>query len=117
MISKAHRFEGQNGLLYVYRKGGTIRTKYAAAKFVVNKRRVDWRVAVVVSKKVAKAAPHRNRIRRRLYEQIRLLAPEYLKNHDVVITVFDAELETVPPATIEKLVLSLLSDIAGSSQR
>ena len=113
MISKAHRFEGQNGLLYVYRKGGTIRTKYAAAKFVVNKRRVDWRVAVVVSKKVAKSAPSRNRIRRRLYEQVRLLAPAYLKNHDVVITVFDAELESMAAEVVAKLVNGLLSDIAS----
>lgn len=111
MIAKTHRFEGQNGLLFVYRRGLTVRTKYAAAKYVVNTRRTDWRVAVVVSKKVAKSAPSRNTIRRRIYEQIRVLAPSRLKNHDVVITVFDPELETVPSETIKKLVVGILKDI------
>jgi ribonuclease P protein component len=67
----------------------------------------------VVSKKVAKSAPVRNTIRRRLYEQIRLQAPSYLRNHDVVITIFDPELETVDAAIIERLVGGILKDIIG----
>lgn len=55
-----------------------------------------YRVAIVVSKKVAKSAPHRNRIRRRLYEVIRLLAPKYLTNRDVVVTVFDDKFLSMP---------------------
>ena len=107
MISSEFRFHGQNGLLYVYRKGQTIRTKHCAAKFVTNKRRESFRIGVVISKKSAKAAPIRNRIRRRIYEQLRIHAPKYLTNQDVVVTVFDAELAVCPSAEVEQLVLRL----------
>ena len=116
MISSAFRFHGQNGLRFVYRKGDTIRTKHCAAKYVVNSRRDSYRVSVVISKKVAKSAPIRNRIRRRLYEQIRLYAPQYLKNHDVVITVFDQDLAVIPSSEIEQLIKRILKSI-GSSTR
>jgi ribonuclease P protein component len=111
MVSSEHRFKGQNGLLYVYRRGQTVRTKYAAAKFVTNTRVPTWRVAVVVSKKIAKSAPDRNRIRRRLYEQLRVLAPEYLTNQDVVITVFSIDILSIAPAEVTKLVRMLLEGI------
>lgn len=116
MISSHYRFHGQNGLLYVYRKGQTIRTKHCAAKFVANRRRDSFRVGVVVSKKSAKAAPVRNRIRRRIYEQIRLHGPDYLTNQDVVITVFDQELALSPAHEIEQLVLRLLKSIRSMSK-
>lgn len=73
-------------------------------------------MSVVVSKKVSKIAPIRNRIRRRLYEQFRLHAPEYLKNHDVVVTVFDQELAILPAAEIEQLVLRVLKSISSTSR-
>jgi ribonuclease P protein component len=66
----------------------------------------------VVSKKVAKSAPMRNRIRRRIYEQVRLLAPEYLKNHDVVITVYDPELAVIPADEINQIIKRILKSIA-----
>jgi ribonuclease P protein component len=113
MIASKYRFHGQNGLLYVYRKGHTIRTKHCAVKFVINQRRDSYRVAIVISKKSAKSAPIRNRIRRRLYEQIRLQAPKYLKNHDVVITVFDPELAVSPPSEVSNLVHRLLKSISS----
>ena len=116
MISSAYRFHGQSGLLYVYRKGQTIRTKHCAAKFVTNTRRESFRVGVVISKKSAKAAPIRNRIRRRIYEQIRLHAPQYLATQDVVITVFDQELAICPSSEIEQLVLRLLKSIRSMSK-
>ena len=115
MIQSQNRFHGQNGLLYVYRKGQTIRTKHCAAKFVTNTRRQEFRVAVVISKKNARTAPVRNRIRRRLYEQIRLQAPLYLTNQDVVITIFDAELAICPGVEICELTTRLLKSIRSGS--
>jgi len=50
----------------------------------------------VVSKKVAKSAPDRNRIRRRVYEAIRELAPKLLTNQDIVVTIFDEKFLTMP---------------------
>ena len=116
MIASAYRFHGQNGLLYVYRKGHTIRTKHCAAKFVTNTRRDSYRVGVVISKKSAKAAPVRNRIRRRIYEQVRLYGPKYLTNQDVVITVFDQDLAIAPSEEIQQLVLRILKQIHSMSK-
>jgi ribonuclease P protein component len=115
MIAKNNRFHGQNGLLYVYRRGHTIRTKYCAAKFVVNRRTDEYRIAVVISKKNARSAPLRNRIRRRIYEQMRLLAPLYLTNQDVVITVFSAELAVCPATEVTDLAERILKSIKVAS--
>lgn len=90
MLSKINRFHGHNSLNYVYRKGSTVRSPYCSMRFVPGKYD-SYRVAVVVSKKVVKAAPKRNRIRRRVYESIRLLAPGKLKNQDIVVTIFDTK--------------------------
>lgn len=95
MLAKKHRFHGHSSLNYTYRKGATVRSPFCAIRYTTGKYD-SYRVAVVVSKKVAKAAPGRNRIRRRVYEAIRLLAPKYLTNQDVVITVFDDRFLTMP---------------------
>lgn len=116
MISAQHRFRGQNGILYVYRNGRTVRTKHCSAKFIINPKRTDYRASIVVSKKVSKSAPLRNRIRRRLYEHIRLLAPRYLHNQDVVITVYDQELAFADPHAIELLVRRILKTIYAMSK-
>jgi ribonuclease P protein component len=71
---------------------------------------------VVISKKSAKAAPVRNRIRRRMYEQLRLHAPQYLTNQDVVVTIFDAELAVCPASEIEHLVVRILKSIRSLSK-
>ena len=74
-------------------------------------------MSVVVSKKVAKSAPIRNRIRRRLYEQIRIQAPKYLSNHDVVITVFDPELAVCDARVVEALIGRILKSIRTMSKQ
>ena len=114
MISSQYRFHGQNGIKFVYRRGSSIRNKYCVAKYVVNSKTSTYRVGVVISKKVAKAAPVRNRIRRRIYEQVRLQAPKYLENHDVVITIFDSSLAVIPATEIEQLVKRLLKSISSA---
>lgn len=105
MLAKINRFHGHGSLNYVYKHGSTIRSPYCAIRFIKGKY-PNYRVAVVVSKKVAKSAPDRNRIRRRLYEAIRVLAPKYITNQDMVLTVFDNRLLTIESseliATIER---------------
>lgn len=90
MVESSNRFHGTSSLNYVYRQGRTLRSKYFSIKFAPNSRRQTYRVAVVVSKKISKSAPVRNRIRRRLYELVRVEVADKLSNLDVVITVFDA---------------------------
>ena len=110
MLAKKHRFQGPAGLTRVYQKGTTVRSQFSAARYLRG-RRNTYRVAVVVSKKVAKGAPERNRIRRRIFEIIRLLADSYLLNEDVVITVFDSRLSEISHAELQDIVLRLLEQI------
>jgi ribonuclease P protein component len=95
MISRTNRFHGYNSLRYVYRHGSVSRGALFAVKAAENSRRKNYRVAVVVSRKVNKSAVARNRIRRRLYEISRELGQNISQPYDIVITVFhDTVLET-----------------------
>lgn len=104
MISRAHRFHGHNSLRYVYQHGEVVRGPALSVKSVLNDRRDTYRLAVVVSKKINKSAVQRNRIRRRIYEQVRLLEPYIDKPHDIVITVFSDQLAVMPAAELAKQV-------------
>jgi ribonuclease P protein component len=90
MITKRNRFHGRNSLNGVYRHGKILRGNSITVR-CGNFRRGDYRLAVVVSRKVSKSAVVRNRIRRRIYEIVRLhmkdTAPT--RPHDMIITVFD----------------------------
>ncbi len=104
MISKTHRFHGHNSLNYVYRNGQTVRGPLTSIKYIVNERRSTYRVAVVVSKKVHKSAVTRNRIRRRIYEQVRLIADEITQPYDIVVTVFHESVAELPVNELVTLV-------------
>ncbi len=108
MISKLHRFHGHNSLNYVYRHGQTVRGPLTAVKYAKNDRRQTYRVAVVVSKKVHKSAVVRNRIRRRIYEQVRLVADRIDKPYDIVFTVFHDTVATMPADELANLVAAQL---------
>lgn len=104
MIRRANRFHGYGSLRYVYQNGKTVRGPLCAIKFVENTRRKDFRVSVVVSKKVSKSAVVRNRIRRRLYEAIRLESSAITQPYDIVVTVFNEQLATIPAPEVAKIV-------------
>ena len=108
MIGKTHRFHGHNSLNYVYRQGATVRGPLTALKYARNDRRSVYRVAVVVSRKVHKNAVVRNRIRRRLYEQIRLISDQIIEPYDIVFTVFHDTIAELPTEELSKLVRAQL---------
>lgn len=108
MISARHRFHGHKGLRYVYQSGATVRGPNFALKCVLNPHRRDYRLAVVVSRKVAKSAVARNRIRRRLYSAVRLMQDDIREPYDIVLTVFSDDLLTEPAAVLEKQLRSQL---------
>lgn len=108
MISVAHRFHGHGSLRYVYQHGQTIRGPLTALKFIKNTKRQKYRLAVVVSKKVSKSAVTRNRIRRRLYEQVRLHQLEITEPYDIVMTVFHEQLATLPADELKRLLRAQL---------
>lgn len=108
MISKKFRFHGHGSVNRVYRQGRSLRVSCLSAKYYQT-RRENPRFTVVVSKKVAKSAVIRNRIRRRIYEKIRLQIPS--EAVDVVITVFDTSILAMTDRQLTNLVSSLLQKI------
>lgn len=108
MIDTTHRFQGHGSLRFVYQRGQTVRGQYCALKYIANRRRTTYRVAVVVSKKVNKSAVVRNRIRRRMYEVVRTTAPRIRGSYDLVFIVYSdvlaqASASLVRDAVVEKL--------------
>ena len=93
---------------YVYRNGKTVRGPLCAMKYVDNPKRTEYRLAVVVSKKVHKSAVVRNRIRRRLYEAVRHEAPAMKGAFYIVLTVFNDQLAMLPAAEVTNLVQAQL---------
>ena len=95
MIPFTLRFHGHNSLRYVYKNGQAVRTRFATLKSTTNPHKKLPRIAVVISKKVLKSAVRRNRIRRRMYEYIRLQIPNLTDVYDIVIIVSSSELLTM----------------------
>lgn len=109
MVLKKHRFHGMNSLRFVHTHGQTTRGPLFAIKSAHNKRRTEYRVAVVVSKKVHKSAVVRNRIRRRLYEAIREHEPNITLPYDIAIMVYSDQLATAPSQTVQSQLKKQLS--------
>lgn len=113
MIGRANRFHGYGSLRYVYQHGKTVRGPLMSLRYCVNGKRQDYRLAVVVSKKVHKSAVARNRMRRRIYEVVRQqLSPN--QAYDLVITVFQPSLQTTPSSQLTAQTRGLLQQ-AGLS--
>jgi ribonuclease P protein component len=108
MIARRNRFHGYGSLRYVYQHGTTVRGPLCAIKFVPNAKRETYRLAVVVSKKVSKSAVVRNRIRRRLFEAVRLEASRLNAPYDMVITVFNDQPATLPSDDVRKMISAQL---------
>lgn len=109
MIKGKYRFHGHAGLRYVYRKSASVRSRLLVIRYVVNTRRRTPRLAVVVSKKVLKSAVGRNRIRRRIYELLRLEIPE-LANYDLAVIVTSAEARDVAATELQSSIKQLLTE-------
>ena len=95
MLNKKYRFHSRGGVKYVYQHGKTVRTPKMSLVFAENTRGFT-RVAVVVSKKVDKTAVGRNRIRRRVYEALRLNFDLIPKAKDYVFVVFSSDVMKMP---------------------
>jgi ribonuclease P protein component len=108
MIDKTHRFQGHGSLRFVYQKGQTVRGQFCSLKYIVNKRRRRFRVAVVVSRKVHKSAVVRNRIRRRMYEAVRKNSVRIVQPFDLVLTAYSDQLAEMPAEQLEAAVLEKL---------
>ena len=110
MINRKNRFHGDNSLRSTYSRGQTVRSGPLSLKSIANTKRSDSRIAVVVSKKVHKSAVGRNRIRRRIFEIIRLRLAEFSSNADMIITVFDDSVAEMPAGDLKQMVEQLLNN-------
>lgn len=108
MLAYRFRFHGHRSLNFLYRQGKTYRVRSLSARVVKNPRRTDSRFGVIVTKKVIKSAPKRNRIRRRVYEIVRTHWDELHTGYDVVIMIYDPECAIMPYEQLVPMVLDLL---------
>ena len=117
MINRAHRFHGYGSLKDVYRSGQTVRGPLFSIKTSPNTKKTNYRLAVVVSRKVNKSAVVRNRIRRRLYEIVRLLEQDIVGPHDIVISVFHDRVAEEPQAALVAQTKKLLTEAGILAKR
>ena len=109
MLSKKYRFHSRGGVRYVYPKGKTIRSPKMSLVYLDNTRGFT-RVAVVVSKKTEKSAVKRNKIRRRIYEAIRVNFDTFPKKRDYIFVVYNKDLQKIEFLELEKIICKLVSE-------
>lgn len=112
MLAKQYRFIGKDALQPVFSKGKRSRGWNLQVRYLPTHRETN-RFAVIISKKVAKRAVTRNRIRRRIYsvlEAYRKTNP----THDVAIIVYDADFATIKRSQLEQYVRDALKPIFHS---
>jgi ribonuclease P protein component len=108
MISQKYRFHGHGSLQRVYQNGKTVRSPVLGLRYERNERRKNFRVAVVVAKTVSKSAVTRNRLRRRLYEIVRLQAPAIVQPYDLIITVYKPYVQAMTAHELSDTIVRLL---------
>ena len=106
-LNKKYRFHARGGVKYVYQHGKTVRKTQMSLVFMPNERGFT-RVAVVVSKKVAKSAVERNRIRRRVFEILRLNFDLVPKKNDYIFVVYSKAVGKMSFSELEKLLGELV---------
>jgi ribonuclease P protein component len=108
MIHSSHRFHGRSSLRFVFRQGRVVHGPLLGLRFVRNPREQKYRAAVVVSRKVSKSAVVRNRIRRRIFEEVRRESGRLQGPYDLVFSVRNEELAHADSATVRQAVHKLL---------
>ena len=109
MLSKKYRFHSRGGVKYVYQKGKTVRKAQMSLVFCDNVKGFT-RIAVVVSKKTAKTAVLRNRIRRRVYEALRENFEYIPKKRDYIFVIYSKEIATLPYNQLVKRLGELVAE-------
>lgn len=105
MIAGKFRFHGYGALKYLFGHGKTYRFKSVSIRVAANPRRQHSRMAVVISKKVLKASPKRNRVRRRVYEIIRKHWGNIKHSNDMLLTVYDPNYFDIPHEQMEAEII------------
>ncbi len=109
MLSAKYRFHRRNDVNKVYQKGKAIRGNQISLKYRINSSNNEYKIAVVVSKKTAKRAVVRNRIRRRIFEVIRLNSDLIPNGFEAVIGVYSEDVKNYKSEELESEIKKLLS--------
>lgn len=109
MLASQFRFHGYGSLRFLFSHGKTYRSKSMSIRVAPNSRRQNSRVSVVISKKVIKASPKRNRVRRRVYEVLRTEWAHIKPSYDILISVYDPEFFDAEHAIITSEIKKLLT--------
>lgn len=107
MLRRLFRLRGSSSVPNVYKRGRSVRFEGFGLRHMPNHQEHS-RLSVVVSKKVAKSAPKRNRIRRRVYAYFAQRWSSLASGQDIVISVFSAEAATVPAAELTRQLEELV---------
>lgn len=108
MLATKFRFHGYGSLRFLFSHGKTHRSKSMSIRVAPNPRRQNSRVSVVISKKVIKASPKRNRVRRRVYEVLRTEWQHIKPSQDILLSVYDPEFFDAEHAVISEEIKKLL---------
>jgi ribonuclease P protein component len=111
MLAARFRFHGHGSLKFLHRNAITSRSRYFTVKVVTNPHRTHSRFAVIVSKKVHKSAVGRNRIRRRIYEIIRVTQPHLDSTIDLAVIVTSGEVLAAQQADIAQTLVGQLKEL------
>ncbi len=110
MLASMYRFHRRNHVNRVFKQGKTSRSGCFMMKYRLDEQLSSPRFAIAVSKKVDKRAVVRNRIRRRVFEVIRLQLPQLASNLEAVVVVNDASVATMKPEELAEHIDKLLGD-------
>ena len=94
-----------------------MRSSTLALRYAPSSRRDGYRLGVVVSRKISKSAVTRNRIRRRVYECVRILSSSFNQSHDLLITVYDVEVRDMPADNLARDIAKLLAKAGITSAK
>ena len=108
MLAFKYRFHGHGSLRYVYSHGEAVRSRLMTLKYSTHPKRKNPRIAVVISKKVIKRAVGRNRVRRRVYEVMRLELPRIKPNQDLVLIMFSGDILNLPSEELTQTIRQML---------
>ena len=109
MISKINRFHGRNSLNNVYKYGKSINLSQINLRYLTGSKDQPIRIAVVVSKKVNKSAVARNKIRRRIYEVLRLKLTQIKPSSSLIFNIYSDEIRTIPQDKLNSILIEILS--------
>jgi len=108
MIARDNRFHGHSAVARV--RGSSVHSKNLSFRWAKNNRN-DYRLAVVVSKKIDNRAVVRNRIRRRVFEEIRKQGSLNGKSVDLVVYIKTPEVQAMEVKKLHEEIAQLTQKI------